>query len=357
MRLWTPSIFVFSPAENGVGDAPAVVLIPPTGSDENNPRMRRLAAFLVKNGVHVALITLPYHGIRKLPGLAPAGAFVGYDVERNARAFAQSASDVSEVVTWLQKQPGVDKSKIGVAGLSLGAIVTHLAMGKDGRINGGVAIVGGGDLPDLYRRSTLARTYRLFHHAPVHYDPEARFRLLSPSDPLTYADKNRPRRVLMVQAARDLLIPPRDATELWEALGRPPIRWVDTNHFALGFAIGPVERAALFYLRGVWAGKTDTELNAALPRVSAPLFKGGFLTQFGEGSELGLTPDVQWQFASLGHQRTHSSLFHADLGLSGRGPFVAVGATVNAFVDIGVASRFTRSFAPPRPYLSFHLAY
>ena len=339
--------------------APAVVIVPPTGSEENDPTIRSLARFVSRNGVHAAVLTLPYHGGRKLPGLPPAGAFVGYDVTRNAHAFRQGASDVSTVVTWLQNAPGVDKNRVAVVGLSLGAIVCHLAMGQDERIGAGVAIVGSGDLTDLYRHSTLAQLYRLLHHSSVRYDTDERFRALAPADPLTYAEKNRPRRVLMIQAARDLLIPPRDATELWEALGRPPIRWVDTNHFALNLAVGSLEKASLFYLRGVWDGKSDRELDATLPRVSVPLFKGGFLAQFGSGSELGFTPAIQWQFASLGTQpRTHRSLFHADLGLSGRGPFVGAGVTVNSFIDFGVASRLTtHSVASPRPYLSFHVAY
>ena len=99
-------------------------------------------------------MTLPYHGKRK-GDVSTLGAYVGYDADKNADSFQQAASDVSTVLTWLQAQPGVDKNKVAVAGFSLGAIITHLAMGQDERISAGVAIVGSGDLPDLYKRSAL----------------------------------------------------------------------------------------------------------------------------------------------------------------------------------------------------------
>ena len=317
--------------------------------------MRRIAGFLSENGVTTAVLTLPYHGKRK-GDVSTLGAYVGYDADKNADSFQQAASDVSTVLTWLQTQPGVDKNKIGVAGFSLGAIITHLAMGQDERISAGVAIVGSGDLADLYERSALSRLYRLTHRPPVNFRPTP-FRSLSPADPLTFAGKNRPRRVLMVQAARDFVILPSDANELWEALGRPPLRWIDTNHVGSGLGEKSLARAALFYVKGVWDGKTDAELNATLPPISAPLFKGGFLAQFGDRSQLGLTPAVSWQFASLGRAHTHTSLFYAETGLTGRGPFIGAGITANAFLDIGFASRFSGKFAPLRPYLGLHFSY
>ena len=338
-------------------NVPVILVLPPIGSDNDSPRMRRIARYLNDNGVDAVLVTLPYHGKRKGGGTTTLGAFVGFDPEKNARAFQQSASDVSAVIDYLESDPRINKRRIAIAGFSLGAIITHLVQGQDERISAGVAIVGSGDLPDLYHNSLLAKVYRLFNRPPANYHSRSPFRALSPADPLTFAGENRPRRVLMVQAARDNVILPRDATELWIALGRPPIRWTDTNHVATGLGEKTLQRAALFYIQGVWDNKTDKELDATLPKVSAPLFKGGFLAQFGDRAQLGFTPAVSYQFASLGTARTHTSVLFADVGLSGRGPFVGAGVTANAYLDVGFASRFTGKFAPPRPYLSLHLAY
>jgi hypothetical protein len=48
---------------------------------------------------------------------------------------------------------------------------------------------------------------------------------------------------------------------------------------------------------------------------------------------------------------------HLDLGMTGRGPFIGVAATVTSCMDLGVASRISRTVATPRPYLGFHLTF
>jgi hypothetical protein len=218
-------------------------------------------------------------------------------------------------------------------------------MGQDDRLTAGVAVLGGGDLPDLSRTSALVRLLRRLYSQPL--DP-ATLGGLSVVDPLTYAGHNRPRRVLMIEAARDLLVPPRDSTELWEALGRPPIQWLDVNHFALGLTPGPAFRAASAYLWSVWNGQPIMS-GDALPQAAAPTLKVGLLAQWGRP----LTPSLQWQFYTFAWRRDHLSLLHADLGLTGRGPFVGLGATVTPFVDLGLSPRLDRHGV--RPYLAFHV--
>ena len=53
----------------------------------------------------------------------------------------------------------------------------------------------------------------------------------------------------MIQAARDLIVPPADAVKLWNALGEPPIRWLDTNHFGPIFASGVIMQWSAAYLK------------------------------------------------------------------------------------------------------------
>ena len=324
---------------------PGVVVLPPSGSDADDPNLRRMGEALAGQGIACAIMDLPYHGRRRLPGVAPAVPYIGADVATAVRAFKQSASDVSTVATWLTTQPNVDAGRLGVVGISLGAIVTHLAMGQDSRLRAGVAILGGGDLPDLSRTSALVRLQRHFY--PVPLDP-ATLPGLGVVDPLTYANRNRPRRVLMIEAARDLLVPPRDALELWEALGRPPIQWMDTNHFALAITPRPTFRAAAAYLLSVWNGTPATD-GGQLPQATAPTIKVGLLAQSGRP----LTPSVQWQFYTLGRRPDHLSLFHADVGLTGRGVFLGAGVTVTPFVDVGVSPRLDRHGV--RPYAAVHV--
>ncbi len=338
-------LFTFYSARRVAGESgpvPAVVLLHLLGTT-NNSQMRGFARYLAARGVASAVVTLPYH-MKRLPrGDSPLRHFVGSNAATVVQAFNQSAADVSSVVTWLGARSEVDKSKISVLGISLGAIVTHLVMGSDARINGGVAIVGAGDLPDIYRRSVLGR----FVVKPrITLTPADELRLRE-VDPLTYANQNQPRRVLMIEAARDLVIPPRDAKELWNALGRPPIRWVDVNHFGLELFPRASQRAALTYLRSVWNGAPLIKA----PSIKVPALKAGLIS----GLDARVSPAVTLQLFSFGTRRDHLALLHGDVGVSGRGPFAGIAATINQFADFGVGRRLGGDRF--RPYVSLHLTY
>ena len=239
--------------------SPAMVVLPPIGGKENDPTLRRLAEKAARQGLSTAIVTLPYHGKRWPKGETgqgdPALHFLSGDAVRSEQAFAQSASDVMTVIGWLASRPNTDPHRIGIVGISLGAIIAHLVMGRDDRISAGVAFLGGGDLADISQHSSAPFLLRLFHPAQRSgggLTLEESKRILSRVDPITFASGNRPRKVLMIEAARDFVVPPRDATALWEALGRPPIRWIDSNHFALRLASNAAFDAALSYLQSVW---------------------------------------------------------------------------------------------------------
>ena len=319
-----PVIFYPAQGVNGAR-APAAILLHPLGGGLEITD--RVARYLAARGINGAVMQLPYHYNRAV-GQAPAKFYVSNDAKILARSFDQAASDVSTLATWLQAQPEVDPDKLGVAGISLGAIVTHLAMGRDPRLNAGVAIVGGGDLKEISQLSVLAK---LFLQVRNTIDPSALGDAeLREADPLYHVVINRPRHVLMIQGARDEVIPRHAATELWEALGRPPIQWLDIGHFGLYLGVRSGERATYAYLKNVWNGTPD----APVPKVYAPTIKGGLLF----GLDSNVTPAVTFQYPLL-RKSNHQSLFHADLGYSGRGPYAGVGVTVNRYVDLGYGRR------------------
>lgn len=326
------------------GPAPAVVLVhslAETRGGFTDQFMQRLARDLAARGIGCAFMTLPFHMERGVADGQPyLRHFAGPDVDADVAALDQSASDVSTVVDWLSACPDVDSHRIGAVGISIGAIVVHLAMGRDTRLSAGVALLGGGNLPELYRHSLSIRLFGGF--SPGLLTPEA-VRELQGVDPALY---RRPRRVLMVEAARDLYVPPANAEFLWDALGRPPIQWVDTNHFALFLAEPSVARTTATFLWQTWNCGA-----ASAPRVSVPTLKLGLITGLGAV----LTPAVQWQFYTLASRADHMALLHSDLGWSGRGPFVSLAMTVNAFMDVGVAQRLGAK--SPKPYLSLHVVF
>jgi len=322
--------------------APAVVLLPYLGATDA-PEFQGFARYLAARGVAAALVTLPFHGARSV-GDPPVNHFVNAPIDTVVHTWNQAASDVSTVVTWLQNQPGIDKTRIGGAGVSLGALVLHLSMGRDPRIGAGVALLGGGDLPFIFEHSLLTKIYvrgRSHHLTPKE---ETRLRTV---DPLSYADQNRPRRVLMIEGARDLIIPPHAAQELWQALGRPPIIWTATNHIAPEFVQSGVNRASLEFLRSVWRG--DSTLRA--PKLYAPTIKIGILS----GLDSRLTPALTLEAFTLGHGLHHLPIAEFNVGYSGRGFFAGIATPLSQFIDLGLARR--QGSRHTRPYLSFHVAF
>jgi dienelactone hydrolase len=340
-RIWVH----YYPPLGVTGKAPAIVMLHSLG-DTNISVMRRFAHYLAFRGIGVAAMELPYHLHRRPKGERPGWRFVGAPVRAGAQAFRQAASDAETTAAWLQARPEIDPQKIGIVGISLGAILAHLAMGEDESFSAGVAFLGGGDLPDLREHSLVSKLDRVNRNL----SSEDRA-ILRGVDPLAYATQNRPRHVLMVEGARDLLMPPRDARELWEALGRPPIEWMDANHFGLGLAIPQAMHAAAAYLRHVWSGSEEPFVPSRDAPIRPPTIKIGLIANL----DSILTPAVQWQVFAPIHRPDHLSALHFDLGWSGRGIFAAAGVTLNPFIDAGIARRFQGSRF--RPYASFHVVF
>lgn len=312
--------------------APAVILLHPLGRQDQSP-MHEYARYLAARGIAAAVVTLPYHGKRLPKGDDTWKHFIGGDPKLVEAAAQQSESDVRTVTDWMIAQPNVDAKRLGGIGISLGALALHVAMGKDARLVAGVAALGGGDLARIQRGGSLSA------------DDLARLEKL---DPMAYAMNNLPRHVLMIQAARDNVVTPQSAELLWNALGKPPIQWLDTNHFSpISFGTRSILRASIVYLNAVWDG---TESTTKIPRVHAPTFKLGLLS----GLDSHVTPAIQWQFYGVGTYR-HRNLFTANAGLSGRGPFLGIAATVSSYIDVGVARRLRGDRVTP--YVSFHVVY
>lgn len=337
--------FIYFPADKTkvpATGAPGVVMLPYLGATDA-PEFQRFARFLAARGVASAVMTLPFHGARSV-GDAPVNHFVNAPIDTVVRTWNQAASDVSTVVTWLQGQPGLDRTRIAGAGISLGAIVLHLSMGRDARIGAGVTFLGGGDLPFIFEHSLLTKVYVRSRPRRLSSEEKAKLRTI---DPLSYAGFNRPRRVLMVEGSRDLVIPPRSAQELWQALGRPPIRWIPTNHLALLFAQRQVRRASYEFLQSVWRG----DANPRAPKISVPTLKIGFLS----GLDSLVTPALTLEPFTLGHGLHHLPVVEFNVGLSGRGLYAGVATPLSQFIDIGLARRLNGSKV--RPYLSFHVGF
>jgi dienelactone hydrolase len=184
----------------------------------------KLCRDLATNGVSSALLTLPFHWERAVPG-APSGAyFLSPDPLWTSAAFRQAIVDARGVLGLLRGR-GVP---VGVAGFSLGGIIAHVLMGVE-PVDLGVSALAGGDTAGIVWESVLTRAYRRGMEARGITFPRLSA-LWATGDPLRFAARLRPPRLRMVNARYDRLVPPRFTQALWDALGRPAIHWLPAGH-------------------------------------------------------------------------------------------------------------------------------
>jgi dienelactone hydrolase len=184
----------------------------------------KLCRDLASNGVSSALLTLPFHWERAVAD-APSGAyFLSPDPLWTSAAFRQAIVDARGVLGLLRGR-GVP---VGILGFSLGGIIAHVLMGVE-QVDLGVSALAGGDTAGIVWESMLTHAYRRGMEARGITLPRLSA-LWATGDPLRFAARLRPPRLRMVNARYDRLVPPRFTEALWEALGRPAIRWLPAGH-------------------------------------------------------------------------------------------------------------------------------
>jgi hypothetical protein len=155
---------------------------------------------------------------------------------------------------WLCGQRGVDPKRLGIIGISHGAIIGPCVMGADPRLTAGVFCMGGADEAMIVARSR-ERSVRRFRARLMRVyglsDPEELWRLgqqrVSRTEPMRYAANVDPQAVLLFKTRHDRMVVPEAQDKLWEALGRPRRITLPFGHLGFGLAFYyAAQRAAEF---------------------------------------------------------------------------------------------------------------
>ena len=229
---------------------PAVVVLHILGADF--PLSRYMAARLADRGVAALFLKLPYYGERRLAAAGPnAKRFLSTDIERTITAMRQGICDVRRATSWLSSRPEIDAKRLGVSGISLGGIVSSVAVAVDPSIREGAFLLAGGDLSKILWEMPEGAEYRtLWIRSGRSLDDLKK--LTDPFDPLTYASKLVGKRVFMMAGKIDEVIPPQSSLALWDAAGRPMIRWYDCGHYsAVGFLLPGIRETVEFFAEPV----------------------------------------------------------------------------------------------------------
>jgi len=227
------------------GRRPGVIVLHILGGDF--PLARVFANALAQSGVHALFLKMPYYGPRRDP--MSSRRMVSTDPRQTAEGMMQAVLDIRRGVSWLAARPEIDAKRIGIFGISLGGITAALATANEPRITSACFLLAGGDVAEGLWNSREARQVRDKWLAEGKTREEF-VEALASVDPVTYAAAARGKRILMLNAASDDVIPRACTESLWRALGEPEIHWFSGNHYTvMRHIFGVLLRVPHFFAR------------------------------------------------------------------------------------------------------------
>jgi len=231
----------FRPARDG--RYPGVIVLHILGGDFDLCRL--VGRTLAHHGVCALFVKMPYYGPRRPVGSSVR--MISVDPAESVRGMTQAVLDVRRATAWLGQQTEIDPQQLGVFGISLGAITGALAAECEPRLRNVFLVMAGGDIGKVTARSpyaAMAHRKWLANGGTL----ESLSAALRPVDPVSYAENLRGRRVLMVNARHDEIIPPECTLSLWKAAGEPEIVWYDCGHYSMArFLFDVLAKATTFY--------------------------------------------------------------------------------------------------------------
>lgn len=227
----------------GSGPFPAVLVLDIL--DGQQVVSRGEALWLARSGVAALVVYMAHYGPRR-----PADSrvrFLSTNITHSLESVRQTVLDCRCAAAWLANRPEVDGSKLGIVGTSLGSFISAVTAAAEPRIKNVCLLLSGGALVDAFYDHPLAKPYTKPLDAVG--GKAVLKRIVAPADPITYAGQLKGKRLLMVAASRDEVVPPKAAQALWEATGRQKIIWVDATHVGAAVFAFPVMTAVIAHVK------------------------------------------------------------------------------------------------------------
>ena len=216
-----PALLFVPTAASRAHPVPCLLLL--HGLGMNKEWMSGMARTAAAHGYASLVIDEYGQGERALP--EAAGPLTPEAVQQQlSTTISQTVVDVRRGLDYLGTRPEIAHARVGLVGVSLGAIIGSVTAGVDSRVKATVLVSGGGDwaliLRNLSRQTQSVDGRRIVGAETVDW-PQVRARL-APEDPLTFAPHIAPRALLMENGRRDTVIVPQAAEELYEAARATP---------------------------------------------------------------------------------------------------------------------------------------
>lgn len=143
--------------------------------------------------------------------------------------------DYRRVLDWIAQVPDLDASRVGVFGVSLGAMDAVMLAALDKRVDALVVAMAGGDLPYLVRNTNYRRVVRSVdeiasREGTTREALSERLDAEIATDPLVLAPYVDAERVFMIMTRTDAIIPFEAQERLRASLGSPEALQLVTGH-------------------------------------------------------------------------------------------------------------------------------
>lgn len=293
------------------GKVPLVILIHGLGVTDDSIE-RRLAQKLNSRGIAALIVQLPYHLSRTPKGYRSGALAIQPDVFRLKQTIRQAVTDLRSAVNWAESDARVDQDRIGVVGTSLGAIVASLGIAVEPRVKFAALILGGADMAHILWHSSLTISVREALRKQGFVEAGLR-REIADIEPANYVSPALGPRVFLIGALFDNIVPEADTKKLHEALGKPPMLWLETGHYGAVFVENRVFRHVADFFDARFKGQEFVPPSS----IHAPTVRVGLTAEPQNGVQVAASLDL-WR------NNRRGDLFVSAL-LSTRGPALFAG--------------------------------
>ena len=216
-RQRVPALLFLPSGANRTRPVPCLVALHGLGGSKEY--MAGFAQYALPLGY--AVLAIDEYGQGERP--RPPASGNGVDVPLLTSGIRQTVIDVRRGVDYLGTRSDIDPKRVGLIGVSLGAIIGTVSMGVDSRLKAAVLISGGGDwgliLQSLADRNAFIGGRPMGGLKGTDWDLVRAF--LAPEDPLTFGAHIAPRPLLMENGGADNIIVPAAARLLYDSASRP----------------------------------------------------------------------------------------------------------------------------------------
>ena len=296
------------PREGALG--PGVIVLHILGGDF--ALSESIAHHMASNGIPSLFVKMPYYGERRSP---TRNKMITTNPRESAEGMRQGVLDIRQATAWLAARPEVDERRLGITGISLGGIMSALAAGIEPRLTSCALYLGGGDFANVlwHHEDGKAADFRKAWQA-AGGDQSTFAEILRPIDPCTYGQRLTGRRILMVNATQDEVIPRASTDALLQAIELPTdVVWLEAGHYSVARYL-PIE---LYRLHLFFQGRTKPAVQLRLKAEpssagAAPHFTAS-LTNLGtvpvtiaqHEADQGECPFVKWNVVRTGEHCEH----------------------------------------------------